>query len=164
MNSEWLNVVVVRAAKAAGIQSEKMFLQTSDGRTRRFQEVHAHILRAFWKHQMRTGGVTDPDLLSFMMGHVPRYGGAYDIFDEDYVRNEYAKAEPYLTVMSRYRGRVGKVSRREATPQVPVVQKFGPQRVVKEPQLKAYLRNGWRYVTILPSQKILIEKTPRTQP
>src|SRR2546422_7855210 len=68
----WFNEVVVRAAKAAGIQSEKMVLKDSTGKPRHFQEVHAHILRLFWKHQMRTGGVTDPDLLNFMLGHTPR--------------------------------------------------------------------------------------------
>ena len=160
----WFNEVVVRAAKAAGIQSEKMVLKDSTGRPRHFQEVHAHILRLFWKHQMRTGGVTDPDLLNFMMGHTPRYGGAYDVFDQDYVRNEYAKAEPYLTVISRYPRPAGKVSRRKPTPQNPALKRFGPQRVVKEHQLGAYLRSGWRYVTILPSQRILIEKALRTQP
>ncbi len=128
-----------------------------------FQEVHAHILRLFWKHQMRTGGVTDPDLLNFMMGHTPRYGGAYDVFDEEYVRNEYAKAEPYLTVMSPYHRLAGRVLRRKATPQNLTLKKLGPQRVVKEPQLRAYLRSGWRYVTILPSQRIVIEKALRTQ-
>ena len=33
------------------------------------------------------------------MGHKTPYGGAYDKFDADYIRKEYAKAEPYLTVM-----------------------------------------------------------------
>ena len=113
---------------------------------------------------MRTGGVIDPDLLNFMMGHTPRYGGAYDVFDEEYVRNEYAKAEPYLTVMSRHPRLAGKVLRRKGTPQNPALKKLGPQRVVKEHQLGAYLRNGWRYVTILPSQRIVIEKALRTQP
>ena len=112
---------------------------------------------------MRTGGVTDPDLLNFMMGHTPRYGGAYDVFDEEYVRNEYAKAEPYLTVMSPYHRLAGRVLRRKATPQNLTLKKLGPQRVVKEPQLRAYLRSGWRYVTILPSQRIVIEKALRTQ-
>ncbi len=48
---------------------------------------------------MRQGGVTDADLLNFMMGHEMPYGGAYDKFDADYILKEYAKAEPYLTVM-----------------------------------------------------------------
>jgi hypothetical protein len=45
--------------------------------------------------------VTDPDLLDFMMGHVEkRDRGAYNIFDPEYVRKEYARAEPSLTLMS----------------------------------------------------------------
>src|SRR5260370_12047192 len=131
----WFNERVVRAAKAAGIQSEKMVLKDSTGRHRHFQEVHAHILRLFWKHQMRTGTVTDPDLLNFMMGHTPRYGGAYDVFDEEYVRNEYAKAEPYLTVMSRYPRPAIKVSRRKATAKNLALNNFGTQPVGKDNQL-----------------------------
>jgi len=34
------------------------------------------------------------------MGHTLNFGGVYDRFDDDYIRKEYAKAEPYLTVMA----------------------------------------------------------------
>src|SRR5439155_18633907 len=87
-----------------------------------------------------------------------------NVFDEEYVMNEYAKAEPYLTAMSRYPRLAGKMSRRKPAPQNPSLKRRGPQRLVKEHQLRAYLRNGWRYVTILPSQRILIEKALRTPP
>src|SRR2546428_3084261 len=146
----WFNEVVVRAAKAAGIQSEKMVLKDSTGRPRHFQEVHAHLLRLVWKHQMKTCGVTDPDLLNFMMGHTPRYGGAYDVFDEEYVRKEYAKAEPYLTVMPRYPRLAGKVSRRKATPQNPALKRSRPQRLLKEQQPGALLRSGWGHPSNFP--------------
>jgi len=48
---------------------------------------------------MRTAGVTDADLLNFMLGHELSYGGAYDKYDVATIRKEYSRAEPYLTVM-----------------------------------------------------------------
>jgi len=48
---------------------------------------------------MRTAGVTDADLLNFMMGHELSYSGAYDKYDTETIRKEYSKAEPQLTVM-----------------------------------------------------------------
>ena len=33
-----------------------------------------------------------------------------------------------------------------------------PQIVVKEEELESYLKDGWQFVSVLPSQKILIRK------
>jgi len=33
-----------------------------------------------------------------------------------------------------------------------------PQTIVKEEELEGYLKNGWQFVSVLPSQKILIKK------
>src|SRR5438445_11159899 len=98
-----------------------MVLKDSNGRPRHFQEVHAHILRLFWKHQMRTGGVTDPDLINLMMGRTARYGGASAVFVEGYVRNEGGKAGRYLSVTCACASSVGEVSRRKSFPHNPSV-------------------------------------------
>ncbi len=98
---------------------------------------------------MRRGGVTDYDLLDSMMGHKVRNGGAYDSFDDDYIRKQYAKAEPQLTL---YR------------PQSDwenggIAMKKSSQRIVKESDLELHLAKGSRYVATLPSGMILIEHT-----
>jgi hypothetical protein len=36
--------------------------------------------------------------------------------------------------------------------------KSNPQRIVKEEELENYLSEGWRFVAVLPSQRILIKK------
>ena len=33
-----------------------------------------------------------------------------------------------------------------------------PQMTVKEKELETYLKDGWQFVSVLPSQKILIRK------
>ncbi len=74
-----------------------------EGRRTVSHEVHPHIFRRWWKSRMRKARVTDSELLNYMIGHRPgflRYGGAYDQFDPDYIRREYSKAEPLLTVMT----------------------------------------------------------------
>ena len=90
---------VKHAAKKAGIQSTRTVGISRDGRVKRKHEVHSHVFRRSWKHSMRTAGVTDADLLNFMLGHELPYGSAYDKFSADFVRKEYSKAEPQLTVM-----------------------------------------------------------------
>jgi hypothetical protein len=34
-----------------------------------------------------------------------------------------------------------------------------PQTIVKEEELEAYLADGWQFVSVLPSQRILIRRT-----
>ncbi|MEM2518432.1 MAG: hypothetical protein QXO49_05720, partial [Candidatus Bathyarchaeia archaeon] len=36
--------------------------------------------------------------------------------------------------------------------------KHNPQRIIHERELEKYLAEGWQFVSILPSQKILIKK------
>ena len=36
--------------------------------------------------------------------------------------------------------------------------KEDPQIVVKEDELQTYLKDGWQFVSVLPSQKILVRK------
>ena len=90
---------VKHAAKRAGIQATRTVGKTRDGRAKRKHEIHSHVFRRSWKNSMRTAGVTDADLLNFMLGHELPYGSAYDKFSADFVRKEYSKAEPQLTVM-----------------------------------------------------------------
>ena len=101
---------------------------------------------------MREGGVADPDLLDFMMGHSPRYGGAYDRFDTEYVRKEYARAEPMLSAM---------FSQGSPERQVPRLAKGNTdeskaQRIVRESDLEGYFKEGWQYVATLPSGRIVV--------
>ncbi len=90
---------VNKAAEKAGIQSTRTIGKTRDGKVKRKHEVHSHVFRRTWKGAMREAGVTDADLLNFMIGHEFAYGGAYDKYSAEYIRKEYAKAEPRLTVM-----------------------------------------------------------------
>jgi hypothetical protein len=152
---------VIRAAYAAGIQAEKVLINYPDGFPRRFADVHATALRAFWKHQMRLAGVVDADLLDFVMGHVVRrYPTVSDVYDSEYVRKAYARAEPFLTVLSPYSVLEQQARNSEPSTQA---QPSGDrlQRVVRERDLSDYMRKGWHYVTTLPSLKIVIEKLPR---
>jgi integrase len=157
----WISRLVIRAAYAAGIQSEKVLINYPDGFPRRFADVHATALRAFWKHQMRLAGVVDADLLDFVMGHVVRrYPTVSDVYDSEYVRKAYARAEPFLTVLSPYSVLEQQARNSEPSTQA---QPSGDrlQRVVRERDLSDYMRKGWHYVTTLPSLKIVIEKLPR---
>ncbi len=156
----WISRLVIRAAYAAGIQSEKVLLNYPDGFPRRFADVHGTALRAFWKHQMRLAGVVDADLLDFMMGHVVRrYPTVSDVYDAEYVRGEYSRAEPFLTVLSPY----SMLERQSQNPPESAESARLPapetQRVIREQELDKYLRKGWHYVAVLPTQKIIIQRT-----
>jgi hypothetical protein len=37
--------------------------------------------------------------------------------------------------------------------------KHNPQRIVRENELENYLKEGWQFVSVLPSQRILVRKT-----
>jgi len=98
-----------------------------------------------------------------MMGHRPRRDrGAYDIFDSEYVRREYAKAEPSLSLMADYPGPAGQASNMlQERVRVGATEKIGPQRIVRERKLESHFQRGWRYVTTLPSRNIVIEQIQR---
>jgi integrase len=155
----WISKLVVQAAYAAGVQSEKVLINYPDGFPRRFANVHATAFRAFWKHQMRLAGVVDADLLDFMMGHVVRrYPTVLDVYDAEYVRKEYARAEPYLTVLSPYDSLEQLARNLEDSSTGSRLSEHGIQRVVNERELNSYLEKGWRYTATLPSQKIIIQR------
>ena len=99
VKSDFVSEIVLESAIKAGIQVKRLIGTMINGKQKVKYEVHAHVFRRFWKKQLKRAGITDNDLLDFMMGHTLSFGGAYDRFDADYIRNEYAKAEPYLTVM-----------------------------------------------------------------
>ena len=90
---------VTKAAGKAGIQVTRTIGKTRDGKVKRKNEIHSHVFRRTWKGAMREASVTDANLLNFMIGHKLPYGGAYDKYTAEYIRKEYAKAEPRLTVM-----------------------------------------------------------------
>jgi len=37
-------------------------------------------------------------------------------------------------------------------------EKHNPQRIVRENELESYLKEGWQFISVLPSQRILIRK------
>lgn len=151
--------VVDMSAKNAGLQVKHVIGKYRNGVPKVMHEIHPHIFRTFWKHQMRLGGVTDRDILDYMMGHSPRFGATYDHFDEDYVRKEYARAEPHLTVMDyEFRKIDTPVQSNETIPASSVsLHSLSSQRVVTEPEIDRYLMKGWKYVATLPSGRIVVQ-------
>jgi integrase len=86
--------VVDEAAKTVGIQ------ETKETALKRFSHfVHPHVFRRYWKRQMKHGGVKDPDLLNFMMGHKLAYAGAYDSFTDEDLIKAYKRAERQLRIL-----------------------------------------------------------------
>jgi integrase len=157
---------VITMAKRAGIDRIREGARVHGSRAYT-HEIHPHIFRRWWKFQMRKGGVIDSDLLAYMMGHrntVLRHGGNYDEFDPDYIRREYSKAEPFLTVISE----PGKNSLEQNVSGSEIHSEKAPvgmtindsQRVVSEWELDKYLGQGWRYVVTLPSGRIIIGAGP----
>src|SRR5207245_10575822 len=66
-------------------------------------EIYPHVFRRWWKFRMRKAGIADSDLLDYMIGHKNmrlKHGGDYDEFDPNYIRTQYSRAEPFLTVLS----------------------------------------------------------------
>jgi len=179
--SEPLKISAIRyriftVAKRAGLDRVK-FGPRKYGARCVSHEIHPHIFRRWWKLQMRKGGVVDSDLLAYMMGHHNvrmRHGGNYDEFDPDYIRKEYSKAEPLLTVTT---DPVSHGMENGWRPGVPVPRLENPrqlaplektpiinrqprpgqtQRVVDEAELNKHFALGWHYVTTLPSGKVII--------
>jgi len=50
---------------------------------------------------MRKGGVTDSDLLRYILGQKPQAHGTYDVFPDEDILEAYHKADPYLMVLPR---------------------------------------------------------------
>jgi len=158
---------VVRAAGRAGIQA------THPGRPIRGRnvlrhEIHPHMFRRWWKFQMRKAGVTDAPLLEYMIGQKDRWalhGGNYDVFDPDYIRREYARAEPFLTVLSQ--DEHVRINRAPDLPFKPLAKRWmrnvvvpsktPPQKVVTEWELDSHLAEGWKYIATLPSGRVIVE-------
>lgn len=86
--------IVNDAATSVGVQEP---FKTTIGRF--WHLVHPHVCRKFWKRQMKLGGIKDPDLLNFLMGHKLAYGGAYDSFTDEDVLKAYKHAEKKLSVL-----------------------------------------------------------------
>ena len=138
--------IMRKAATDAGVTLNKM-THTSFPRWSHF-ELHPHAFRRWWKSMMRRGGVKDPVFLDFMLGHYEPYDGAYDAFDHDYIRQEYAKAEPQLTFL------------RDRSELAHSQQENNSQRIVDEHEASALLSEGWRFVTTLPSGRLVVQKDP----
>jgi integrase len=85
--------IVDKAAREIDIQKE---METRLGR--KMLLVHPHTFRKYWKHQVRS--TIDIDLVNCMMGHKPRYRGAYDHFiDNKDLVERYVKAERNLRIV-----------------------------------------------------------------
>src|SRR5881396_2103882 len=158
---------VVLAAARAGIQKTHPGTPIRGKNVLRC-EIHPHMFRRFWKFQMRKAGVTDVALLEHMMGQKDRWllhGGTYDVFDPDYIKREYARAEPHLTVLSQEeRGRISrapdltmKLLASKRMRNALALSDTSPQKVVTEWELEPLLREGWKYVATLPSGRIIVE-------
>ena|SRR3989442_1728962 len=96
---------------------------------------------------MRLAGVGDIGLLDYMMGHTTYaypYRGAYDHYDIDYVRREYLKAEPFLSVMPDPKNQSG-----ASMP--------NRQLVVSEAEVEGLLARGWRFVSTLQSGNVILD-------
>ena len=172
--------IVVSTAKRAGLDRIRFGPRLHGARTTS-HEIHPHTFRRWWKFQMRRGGVIDNLLLEHMMGQRDvrlRHGANYDVFDPEYIRREYSKAESFLTVCANpvvygieshwepgepppqqsYPGQQyppgldGKIIGHFRTMSEPA----SLHRVVKESQLASYFSRGWQYVATLPSGGIVI--------
>jgi hypothetical protein len=113
-----------------------------------------------------------------MMGHHNlrlTHGGNYDEFDPDYIRKEYSRAEPFLTVTSdplsvgvEKMWHPGEPVPRLENPRLILSNETTPvvfrqsqaatqsHRMVDENELNKYFALGWQYVTTLTSGKIII--------
>lgn len=147
LDTTTLGVIMRNAATAGGVPLNKRSSKPNFPLWTRY-EIHPHAFRRWWKKMMRRGGVTDPVFLDFIMGHSAPYRGAYDTFDHEYIREEYSKAEPQLTFL---RNRSDLVQGR---------QENNSQRIVDEPEATALFSEGWRWVTTLPSGKLIVQKDP----
>ena len=174
LNATGIRYRILSVARRAGL--DKVRKRMTIGGRCASHSIHPHIFRRWWKFQMRKAGVVDSDLLEHMMGHHNlrlTHGGNYDEFDPDYIRKEYAKAEPFLTVTSDpvshgventwHPGdpvprleRPSTIRPNETTPSLFRQPATKSQRVVGETELNKYFELGWQYVTTLQSGKVII--------
>jgi len=163
---------VVLAAARAGIQKTHPGTPIRGKKVLR-HEIHPHMFRRFWKFQMRKAGVTDVALLEHMMNQKDRWllhGGTYDVFDPEYIKREYARAEPFLTVLSQdERGRISRAPdltmkllaskrMRNALATSDAIATSKPtQKVLTEWELDSHLAEGWKYIATLPSGRVIVE-------
>ncbi len=145
LNPPTVGIIMRNAAIAGGVPVNKTSSKPNLPLAIRY-EIHPHAFRRWWKNMMRRGGVTDPAFLDFILGHSEPYRGAYDTFDHDYIRKEYSKAEPQLTFL---RNRSDLVQGR---------QESNFQRIVDEPEAAALFSEGWRFVTTLPSGRLVVQR------
>jgi integrase len=147
LDTTTIGIIMRNAARAGGVVVNEIVRRSKVSNWHRY-EMHPHAFRRWWKNMMRRGGVTDPAFLDFILGHVPPYRGAYDSFDHEYIRQEYSKAEPHLTFL---RNRSDLIQGKHD-------ENF--QRIVDEPEASALFSEGWRYVTTLPSGRLVVQKDP----
>jgi integrase len=148
LDTTTVGLIMRNAATSGGVPLKKLSSKPDFPLWTRY-EIHPHAFRRWWKNMMRRGGVTDPAFLDFVLGHRPPYRGAYDTFDHEYIREEYSKAEPQLTFL---RNRSDLVQGR---------QENTFQRIVDEPEAAALFSEGWRFVTTLPSGRLVVQRDPR---
>jgi integrase len=146
-----IGVLMRKAATAGGVPLNKAVPRSNFPRWNHY-EIHPHAFRRWWKKMMRWGGVTDPLFLDFILGHRAPYRGAYDTFDHEYIREEYSKAEPQLTFL------------RNRSDLVQGKQENNSQKIVDEPEAAALFSEGWRFVTTLPSGRLVVQRDPPPRP
>jgi integrase len=140
-----IGVIMRNAAAAGGVPVSKV-VPNSKFPTQSRWEFHPHAFRRWWKYMMRRAGVNDPVFLDFILGHTPTYHGAYDTFDHEFIRQEYAKAEPQLTFL------------RNRSDLAQGKQENNSQRIVDEHEASALFSEGWRFVTTLPSGRLVVQR------
>jgi integrase len=142
-----IGILMRKAAAAGGVALNKAIPKGNFPRWNRY-ELHPHAFRRWFKITVRRAGVTDPAFLDFILGHRPPYRGAYDTFDHDFIRQEYAKAESQLTFL---RNRADLAQGR---------QEKDSQRIVDEGEATNLFSEGWRFVTTLPSGRLVVQRDP----
>jgi integrase len=147
LDTTTVGVIMRNACNAGGVPLNKQASKPNFPLWTRY-EIHPHAFRRWWKNMMRRGGITDPAFLDFILGHSEPYRGAYDTFDHEYIRQEYAKAEPQLTFL------------RNRSDLVQGKQENNFQRIVDEPEAAALFSEGWRFVTTLPSGRLVVQRDP----
>lgn len=162
LSSKSLWYIIHDAIEKTGIQVQQSKAKINvSGRKQVRYEVYPHMFRRFWKHQMREGSITDNDLLRYMMGQSAHDTSTYDRFDTEYVRRQYAKAEPFLSVLT---GPETRPVASQGSESVVRSSTGGCQRIVTEPELDTLLQSGWKYVDTLPSGRIIIEDFSNSSP
>jgi len=157
-----INRVIKRVARKAHRADREVF------RVKKGQSLRFHNFRVFLTGAFQRAGV-DPDLREWIIGH--ELGGTKRAYTTHENREAYEKAERYLLLP---RPRTDLTLTAEQEEKVKALIKVGmlrrsarigesedtePKRkVVPEEKLENDLNHGWRFVSVLPSGKILIER------